>query len=89
MRGVADELDVGLCRFVGDAVEPAELSLDLTAKPVVQLDVAGLQVRLHVPMPPLSYGGWLLTVAPAKPGAQRRSQIAVWRSPDAAGTAIG
>jgi hypothetical protein len=53
VRGMTDELDVRLGRFMGDAIEPAQLSLDLTTEPVVQLDIAGLQVRLHVPMPPL------------------------------------
>ena len=73
---MADELDVGLGRFVGDAVEPVQLALDLAAEPVVQLDVAGLQVRLHVPMPPLGCSGWLRTVAPAMPAPKRRSVFA-------------
>ena len=50
VRCVTDELDVGLRHLVRDAVEAPELALDPTAERRVELDVAGLQVRLHVPV---------------------------------------
>ena len=47
VRRVGDELDIGLSLVVSDAVEPLELALDLGTEPVVQLQVAGRQVRLQ------------------------------------------